>query len=309
MVCPRCGTQLINGSRICMACGQNVAFLTNSNPASTKPASPTPTPVRPAAPTPTPVRPAAPTPTPVRPAAATPTPAQPAYNNTTPVRPAAATPTPAQPAYNNTAPVRPAAATPVQPSYNNQAPVRPAAATPVQPSYNNQAPVRPAAPSPTPTPAPAPVPAAAPETPVQSAVDSMVKNARTKEEIEELARIKTGYPDKFIKKYNAYWGALASKLNDGESYEFVFGAVANLDGDDDRIAGCGITKDRIIVTTTQGTVSYTYDKTKSVTSTKSLIGAMIIIEIPRSKVKLSVDKSFLDNILKAVDTAIKKYRI
>lgn len=296
MVCPRCGTQLINGSRICMACGQNVAFLTNSNPASTKPASPTPTPVRPVNPTPTPVRPAAPTPTP----------AQPAYNNPTPVRPATpATPasTPVQPSYNNPTPVRPAAPTPtpVQPSYNNQAPVRPAAPTPAA--------VRPAAPSPTPTPAPAPVPAAAPEAPVQSAADSMVKNARTKEEIEELARIKTGYPDKFIKKYNAYWGALASKLNDGESYEFVFGAVANLDGDDDRIAGCGITKDRIVVTTTQGTVSYTYDKTKSVTSTKSLIGAMVIIEIPRSKVKLSVDKSFLDNILKAVDTAIKKYRI
>ena len=87
------------------------------------------------------------------------------------------------------------------------------------------------------------------------------------------------------------------------------GIFANLDGDDDRIAGIGITKERIIVTTTQGTVSYTYDKTKSVTSTKSLIGAMIIIEIPRSKVKLSVDKSFLDNILKAVESAIKKYRI
>ena len=166
------------------------------------------------------------------------------------------------------------------------------------------------APTPTPaTPTPAPAPAPRPAAPAPSTTESMVKNARTKDEIEELARIKTGYPDKYIKKYSSYWGALASKLNDGESYEFVFGGVANLDGDDDRIAGIGITKERIIVTTTQGTVSYTYDKTKSVTSTKSLIGAMIIIEIPRSKVKLSVEKSFLDSILNAVDSAIKKYRV
>ncbi|WP_443655713.1 zinc-ribbon domain-containing protein, partial [Eshraghiella crossota] len=25
MICPRCGTQLITGSRVCMACGQNVS--------------------------------------------------------------------------------------------------------------------------------------------------------------------------------------------------------------------------------------------------------------------------------------------
>ena len=258
MVCPRCGTQLINGSRICMACGQNVSFLTNPGASAPRPAAPTPTPIsRPVAPAPIP-RPVAPAPAP------TPTPVVPR-----PVAPAPApTPTPVAPT-----------PTPVAPAPTS---------TPV-----------------TPTPAPAPRPAA----PAPSTTESMVKNARTKDEIEELARIKTGYPDKYIKKYSSYWGALASKLNDGESYEFVFGGVANLDGDDDRIAGIGITKERIIVTTTQGTVSYTYDKTKSVTSTKSLIGAMIIIEIPRSKVKLSVEKSFLDSILNAVDSAIKKYRV
>ena len=262
MVCPRCGTQLINGSRICMACGQNVSFLTSPGASAPRPAAPTPTPIsRPVAPTPI-SRPVAPAPTPA-PVAPTPIPR--------PVAPAPA-PTP----------------TPVAPT-----------PTPVAP-----------APTPTPvTPTQAPAPAPRPAAPAPSTTESMVKNARTKDEIEELARIKTGYPDKYIKKYSSYWGALASKLNDGESYEFVFGGVANLDGDDDRIAGIGITKERIIVTTTQGTVSYTYDKTKSVTSTKSLIGAMIIIEIPRSKVKLSVEKSFLDNILNAVDSAIKKYRV
>ena len=247
MVCPRCGTQLINGSRICMACGQNVSFLTSPGASAPRPAAPTPI-SRPVAPAPIP-RPVAPAPAPTStPVAPTPIP-----------RPVAPAPTP----------------------------------TPV---------------APTPTPV-APAPAPRPAAPAPSTTESMVKNARTKDEIEELARIKTGYPDKYIKKYSSYWGALASKLNDGESYEFVFGGVANLDGDDDRIAGIGITKERIIVTTTQGTVSYTYDKTKSVTSTKSLIGAMIIIEIPRSKVKLSVEKSFLDSILNAVDSAIKKYRV
>ena len=290
MVCPRCGTQLINGSRICMACGQNVSFLTSPGASAPRPAAPTPTPIsRPVAPTPI-SRPVAPAPTPA-PVAPTPIPR--------PVAPAPApTPTPVAPR-----PVAPAPAptpTPVAP--------RPVAPTPT-PVAPTPTPVAPA-PTPTPvTPTQAPAPAPRPAAPAPSTTESMVKNARTKDEIEELARIKTGYPDKYIKKYSSYWGALASKLNDGESYEFVFGGVANLDGDDDRIAGIGITKERIIVTTTQGTVSYTYDKTKSVTSTKSLIGAMIIIEIPRSKVKLSVEKSFLDSILNAVDSAIKKYRV
>ena len=259
MVCPRCGTQLINGSRICMACGQNVSFLTNPGGAAPRPAAPTPSPVRPMTPPPPPPpRSVMPTPSPV--------------------------PTPA-----------PTGAAPIPP--------RPIMPTP------SPVPTSSPVPAPAPVPTPAPVPAPAPRPAAPAPAEPEVKNARTKDEIEELARVKTGYPDKFIKKYGSYWGALASKLNDGESYEFVFGGVANLDGDDDRIAGIGITKERIIVTTTQGTVSYTYDKTKSVTSTKSLIGAMIIIEIPRSKVKLSVDKSFLDNILKAVESAIKKYRI
>ncbi len=282
MVCPRCGTQLINGSRICMACGQNVSFLTSPGASAPRPAAPTPTPIsRPVAPAPIP-RPVAPAPTP------TPTPVAP-----TPIpRPVAPAPAPTP---------TPVAPTPIP------RPVAPAPTpTPAAPTPTPVA----SAPTPTPvTPTPAPAPAPRPAAPAPSTTESMVKNARTKDEIEELARIKTGYPDKYIKKYSSYWGALASKLNDGESYEFVFGGVANLDGDDDRIAGIGITKERIIVTTTQGTVSYTYDKTKSVTSTKSLIGAMIIIEIPRSKVKLSVEKSFLDSILNAVDSAIKKYRV
>ena len=114
---------------------------------------------------------------------------------------------------------------------------------------------------------------------------------------------------KFIKKYANYWGQLATKLFDNEAYEFVFGGVLNLDGDDDRVAGCGITQKRIIVTTTQGTVSYPYDKTKSVSGSKGLVGAAVNIEIPRSKVKISVDKPYLDNIIKAIDAAIKKYHV
>lgn len=145
--------------------------------------------------------------------------------------------------------------------------------------------------------------------PVVEEVIPAIETARTQEEIELLAKAKTGYNEKFIKKYANYWGPLASKLFDEESYEFVFGGVLNLDGTDDRIAGCGITQKRIIVTTTQGTVSYTYDKTKGVSSSKSLIGATVNIEIPRSKVKISVDKPYLDNILKALDEAIKKYHI
>lgn len=137
----------------------------------------------------------------------------------------------------------------------------------------------------------------------------IVETARTTDEIESIAKAKTGYSDKFIKKYANYWGQLATKLFDNEAYEFVFGGVLNLDGDDDRVAGCGITQKRIIVTTTQGTVSYPYDKTKSVSGSKGLVGAAVNIEIPRSKVKISVDKPYLDNIIKAIDAAIKKYHV
>ena len=33
MICPRCGTQLITGSRVCMACGQNVSYISNPSQA------------------------------------------------------------------------------------------------------------------------------------------------------------------------------------------------------------------------------------------------------------------------------------
>ena len=42
---------------------------------------------------------------------------------------------------------------------------------------------------------------------------------------------------------------------------------------------------------------------------KGLVGAAVNIEIPRSKVKISVDKPYLDNIIKAIDAAIKKYHV
>ena len=272
MVCPRCGTQLISGSRVCMACGQNVTHLTSPSPATARPVSPAPgqTPMGlfnssfNQNPTPTPVFNPNPAPAPT-----------PVFNQ-------------------NPAPVPEV----------NPAPVQEANSAPT-PEVN---PVPVTAPSPASVAAPSPAPVADSSPIVEEDVPA-IETARTQEEIELLAKAKTGYSDKFIKKYANYWGPLASKLFDEESYEFVFGGVLNLDGTDDRIAGCGITQKRIIVTTTQGTVSYTYDKTKGVSSSKSLIGATVNIEIPRSKVKISVDKPYLDSILKALDEAIKKYHI
>lgn len=336
MICPRCGTQLITGSRVCMACGQNVSYISNptqapASSAGTFPTAPTApklfiptpgkvretvtqtsapasipfvaptqtktTPVTPVASTPvTPVTPVAPTPvTPVTSAASAPV---------TPVTPVAPTPvTPVKPVAPAT-PVTPVASAPVTP-------VTPAAPTPVTPAssvitefptakveeVNNSKEAEEAVNT---------APAAEPEVVEEPEI---VETARTTDEIESIAKAKTGYSDKFIKKYANYWGQLATKLFDNEAYEFVFGGVLNLDGDDDRIAGCGITQKRIIVTTTQGTVSYPYDKTKSVSGSKGLVGAAVNIEIPRSKVKISVDKPYLDNIIKAIDAAIKKYHV
>ena len=338
MVCPRCGTQLISGSRVCMACGQNVTHLTSPSPATARPVSPapgqtpmglfnssfnqnpTPTPVfnpNPA-PTPTPVfnpNPA-PAPTPVF----NPNPAPTPVFNPNPAPTPVFNPNPAPtPVFNpNPAPAptpvfNPNPAPAPTPVFNqNPAPVPEVNPAPVQEANSaptpevNPVPVT--APSPASVAAPSPAPVADSSPIVEEDVPA-IETARTQEEIELLAKAKTGYSDKFIKKYANYWGPLASKLFDEESYEFVFGGVLNLDGTDDRIAGCGITQKRIIVTTTQGTVSYTYDKTKGVSSSKSLIGATVNIEIPRSKVKISVDKPYLDSILKALDEAIKKYHI
>lgn len=341
MICPRCGTQLITGSRVCMACGQNVSYISNptqapASSAGTFPTAPTapklfiPTPgkvretvtqtsapasipfVAPTQTKTTPVTPVASTPvtpvtsvtpTPVTPVAPTPvTPVTPAVSApVTPVTPVAPTPvTPVKPV----APVTPVASAPVTP-------VTPAASTPVTPAssvitefptakveeVNNSKETEEVVNT---------APAAEPEVVEEPEI---VETARTTDEIESIAKAKTGYSDKFIKKYANYWGQLATKLFDNEAYEFVFGGVLNLDGDDDRIAGCGITQKRIIVTTTQGTVSYPYDKTKSVSGSKGLVGAAVNIEIPRSKVKISVDKPYLDNIIKAIDAAIKKYHV
>ena len=314
MVCPRCGTQLISGSRVCMACGQNVTHLTSPSPATARPVSPapsqtpmglfnsnfnqnpTPTPVFNPNPAPTPVFNPNPAPTPVF----NPNPAPTPVFNQNPAPTPVFNPNPAPtPVFNpNPAPT---------PVFNqNPAPAPEVNLAPVQEA--NSAPTPEVNPVPVAAPSPAPASVAVSSPIVEEDVPA-IETARTQEEIELLAKAKTGYSDKFIKKYANYWGPLASKLFDEESYEFVFGGVLNLDGTDDRIAGCGITQKRIIVTTTQGTVSYTYDKTKGVSSSKSLIGATVNIEIPRSKVKISVDKPYLDSILKALDEAIKKYHI
>lgn len=322
MICPRCGTQLITGSRVCMACGQNVSYISNPTQAPASSAGTFPT-------APTAPKLFIPTPGKVRETVTqTSAPASipfvaPTQTKTAPVTPVASTPvTPVAPA--PVPPVTPVAPTPVTP-------VKPVApATPVTPVASAPVtPVTPAAPTPV-TPASSVItefptakveevnnsketeeavntaPAAEPEVVEEPEI---VETARTTDEIESIAKAKTGYSDKFIKKYANYWGQLATKLFDNEAYEFVFGGVLNLDGDDDRIAGCGITQKRIIVTTTQGTVSYPYDKTKSVSGSKGLVGAAVNIEIPRSKVKISVDKPYLDNIIKAIDAAIKKYHV
>ena len=298
MICPRCGTQLITGSRVCMACGQNVSYISNPSQAPASSAGTFPT------------APTAPklffhTPGKAREVAAqTPSPASipfvaPTQTKATPVTPEASAPvkpvTPVTPV-KPVAPVTPAGSVitefpkaKVEEVNNSKEPEKFVNTIPVaEPEVVNTA------------------PAAEPEVVEEPEI---VETARTTDEIESIAKAKTGYSDKFIKKYANYWGQLATKLFDNEAYEFVFGGVLNLDGDDDRVAGCGITQKRIIVTTTQGTVSYPYDKTKSVSGSKGLVGAAVNIEIPRSKVKISVDKPYLDNIIKAIDAAIKKYHV
>ena len=308
MICPRCGTQLITGSRVCMACGQNVSYISNPSQAPASSAGTFPT------------APTAPklffhTPGKAREAAAqTPSPASipfvaPTQTKTTPVTPEASAPVKPVTPVTPVTPVKPVTpVTPVKPV----APVTPAGSVitefpkaKVEEVNNSKEPEK----------FVNTIPVAEPEV-VNTAAEpevveepEIVETARTTDEIESIAKAKTGYSDKFIKKYANYWGQLATKLFDNEAYEFVFGGVLNLDGDDDRVAGCGITQKRIIVTTTQGTVSYPYDKTKSVSGSKGLVGAAVNIEIPRSKVKISVDKPYLDNIIKAIDAAIKKYHV
>ena len=311
MICPRCGTQLITGSRVCMACGQNVSYISNPTQAPASSAGTFPT------------APTAPklffhTLGKAREAAAqTPSPASipfvaPTQTKATPVTPEASAPV------KPVAPVTPAGSVitefptaKVKEVNNSKEPEKFVNTIPVaEPEVVNTAPA--AEPEVVNT-APAAEPEVVNTTPVAEPEvveePEIVETARTTDEIESIAKAKTGYSDKFIKKYANYWGQLATKLFDNEAYEFVFGGVLNLDGDDDRVAGCGITQKRIIVTTTQGTVSYPYDKTKSVSGSKGLVGAVVNIEIPRSKVKISVDKPYLDNIIKAIDAAIKKYHV
>lgn len=309
MICPRCGTQLITGSRVCMACGQNVSYISNPTQAPASSAGTFPT--APTAPklffhTPGKAR---------ETAAQTPSPASipfvaPTQTKAAPVTPEASAPvkpvTPVTPV-KPVAPVTPAGSVitefptaKVEEVNNSKEPEKFVNTIPVaEPEVVNTAPA--AEPEVVNT-----TPVAEPEVVEEPEI---VETARTTDEIESIAKAKTGYSDKFIKKYANYWGQLATKLFDNEAYEFVFGGVLNLDGDDDRVAGCGITQKRIIVTTTQGTVSYPYDKTKSVSGSKGLVGAAVNIEIPRSKVKISVDKPYLDNIIKAIDAAIKKYHV
>ena len=321
MICPRCGTQLITGSRVCMACGQNVSYISNPSQAPASSAGTFPT------------APTAPklffhTPGKAREAAAqTPSPASipfvaPTQTKTTPVTPEASAPVKPVTPVTPVTPVKPVTpVTPVKPV----APVTPAGSeitefptAKVEEVNNSKEPEKfvntiPVAEPEVVNTAPAAEPEVVNTAPVAEPEvveePEIVETARTTDEIESIAKAKTGYSDKFIKKYANYWGQLATKLFDNEAYEFVFGGVLNLDGDDDRVAGCGITQKRIIVTTTQGTVSYPYDKTKSVSGSKGLVGAAVNIEIPRSKVKISVDKPYLDNIIKAIDAAIKKYHV
>ena len=323
MICPRCGTQLITGSRVCMACGQNVSYISNPSQAPASSAGTFPT------------APTAPklffhTPGKAREAAAqTPSPASipfvaPTQTKTTPVTPEASAPvkpvTPVTPVtpVKPVAPVTPAGSVitefptaKVEEVNNSKEPEKFVNTIPVaEPEVVDTIPVaEPEVVNTAPAAEPEVVNTAPVAEPEVVEEPEIVETARTTDEIESIAKAKTGYSDKFIKKYANYWGQLATKLFDNEAYEFVFGGVLNLDGDDDRVAGCGITQKRIIVTTTQGTVSYPYDKTKSVSGSKGLVGAAVNIEIPRSKVKISVDKPYLDNIIKAIDAAIKKYHV
>ena len=317
MICPRCGTQLITGSRVCMACGQNVSYISNPTQAPASSAGTFPTAPKLFFHTPGKAREAA---------AQTPSPASipfvaPTQTKASPVTPEASAPvkpvTPVTPV-RPVAPVTPAGSVitefpkaKVEEVNNSKEPEKFVNTIPVaEPEVVNTAPAaEPEVVNTAPVAEPEVVNTASAAEPEVVEEPEIVETARTTDEIESIAKAKTGYSDKFIKKYANYWGQLATKLFDNEAYEFVFGGVLNLDGDDDRVAGCGITQKRIIVTTTQGTVSYPYDKTKSVSGSKGLVGAAVNIEIPRSKVKISVDKPYLDNIIKAIDAAIKKYHV
>lgn len=320
MICPRCGTQLITGSRVCMACGQNVSYISNPTQAPASSAGTAPTAPKLFFHTPGKAREAA---------AQTPSPASipfvaPTQTKASPVTPEASAPVKPVTPVTPVTPVRPVA--PVTPAgsvitefpkakveevNNSKEPEKFVNTIPVaEPEVVNTAPAaEPEVVNTAPVAEPEVVNTASAAEPEVVEEPEIVETARTTDEIESIAKAKTGYSDKFIKKYANYWGQLATKLFDNEAYEFVFGGVLNLDGDDDRVAGCGITQKRIIVTTTQGTVSYPYDKTKSVSGSKGLVGAAVNIEIPRSKVKISVDKPYLDNIIKAIDAAIKKYHV
>lgn len=320
MICPRCGTQLITGSRVCMACGQNVSYISNPTQAPASSAGTFPTAPKLFFHTPGKAREAA---------AQTPSPASipfvaPTQTKASPVTPEASAPVKPVTPVTPVTPVRPVA--PVTPAgsvitefpkakveevNNSKEPEKFVNTIPVaEPEVVNTAPAaEPEVVNTAPVAEPEVVNTASAAEPEVVEEPEIVETARTTDEIESIAKAKTGYSDKFIKKYANYWGQLATKLFDNEAYEFVFGGVLNLDGDDDRVAGCGITQKRIIVTTTQGTVSYPYDKTKSVSGSKGLVGAAVNIEISRSKVKISVDKPYLDNIIKAIDAAIKKYHV
>lgn len=314
MICPRCGTQLITGSRVCMACGQNVSYISNPTQAPASSAGTFPTAPKLFFHTPGKAREAA---------AQTPSPASipfvaPTQTKASPVTPEASAPVKPVTPVTPVAPVTPAGSVitefpkaKVEEVNNSKEPEKFVNTIPVaEPEVVNTAPAaEPEVVNTAPVAEPEVVNTASAAEPEVVEEPEIVETARTTDEIESIAKAKTGYSDKFIKKYANYWGQLATKLFDNEAYEFVFGGVLNLDGDDDRVAGCGITQKRIIVTTTQGTVSYPYDKTKSVSGSKGLVGAAVNIEIPRSKVKISVDKPYLDNIIKAIDAAIKKYHV
>jgi len=222
MICPRCGTQLITGSRVCMACGQNVSYISNPSQAPASSAGTFPT------------APTAPklffhTPGKAREAAAqTPSPASipfvaPTQTKTTPVTPEASAPVKPVTPVTPVTPVKPVTpVTPVKPV----APVTPAGSVitefptakveevnnskepekfvntiPVaEPEVVNTAPVaEPEVVNTTPAAEPEVVntaPAAEPEVVEEPEI---VETARTTDEIESIAKAKTGYSDKFIK--------------------------------------------------------------------------------------------------------------
>ena len=261
MICPRCGTQLITGSRVCMACGQNVSYISNPTQAPASSAGTFPT------------APTAPklffhTPGKAREAAAqTPSPASipfvaPTQTKASPVTPEASAPVKPVTPVTPVTPVRPVA--PVTPAgsvitefpkakveevNNSKEPEKFVNTIPVaEPEVVNTAPAaEPEVVNTAPVAEPEVVNTASAAEPEVVEEPEIVETARTTDEIESIAKAKTGYSDKFIKKYANYWGQLATKLFDNEAYEFVFGGVLNLDGDDDRVAGCGIHRSELLL--------------------------------------------------------------